>query len=225
MIKSNSKWNLILTIFFGIAFGLIIITFSIGLPIYCRFFYYAHISALDLESASGYTYQEIKQAYDCVLNYLTLPGFEFSTGVMPISKSATEHFMDTKVLFNLNLSVLIVSSVVVLTLLILNKKQVFSLVKIKGLFVGFYSAVFVLGLILILCVLVSLDFNQAFVIFHNVFFPGKDNWQFNPKVDHIIRVLPSRFFMNCAILIGASIILISAVVIIFSIISKKKSLK
>lgn len=63
----------IISILFAIALGLLIITFSIGLPIYLRFFYYLHIPALNLEQTSGYTYAQIKTAYDQVLNYLTLP--------------------------------------------------------------------------------------------------------------------------------------------------------
>ena len=60
--------------------------------------------------------------------------------------------------------------------------------------------------------LISLDFDRAFTIFHSIFFPGKDNWVFNPYTDEIIRVLPQNFFMNCAILIGAGVIVLSAAI-------------
>ena len=113
----------IISILFAIALGLLIITFSIGLPIYLRFFYYLHIPALNLEQTSGYTYAQIKTAYDQVLNYLTLPFCKFGTGELPITKQATAHFTDCKVLFNLNISVLIISLAVVVTILILQKKR------------------------------------------------------------------------------------------------------
>ena len=50
--------------------------------------------------------------------------------------------------------------------------------------------------------LASLDFERAFVVFHALFFPGKDNWLFDPAVDQIILILPEVFFRNCALLIG-----------------------
>ena len=49
--------------------------------------------------------------------------------------------------------------------------------------------------------LAALDFDRAFVIFHRVFFPGKENWIFDWQTDPIILFLPQDFFRNCAILI------------------------
>ena len=52
-----------------------------------------------------------------------------------------------------------------------------------------------------------LDFERAFVLFHAVAFPGKDNWYFDPHTDGIIRILPVAFFQNCAVLILSLIVL------------------
>ena len=49
--------------------------------------------------------------------------------------------------------------------------------------------------------LAALDFDRAFVIFHSLFFPGKDNWIFDWRADPIILFLPQDFFRNCALLI------------------------
>ena len=51
--------------------------------------------------------------------------------------------------------------------------------------------------------LAALDFGRAFVLFHALFFPGKDNWMFDPWEDQIISILPQEFFRNCALLILA----------------------
>jgi integral membrane protein (TIGR01906 family) len=64
--------------------------------------------------------------------------------------------------------------------------------------------------------LAALDFNRAFVIFHHIFFPGKDNWMFDPRTDEIILVLPQEFFRNCAILIGAGLLVMSVMLMILS---------
>ena len=101
---------------------LFLLTASIGLPIYIRPFYYAHIEAFDLPERSGYTREEIRQAYDEVLDYLTLPGREFGTGVIPHSAEGKAHFEDCKVLFDLNASVLIGSALALAVLFALRKK-------------------------------------------------------------------------------------------------------
>ena len=61
--------------------------------------------------------------------------------------------------------------------------------------------------------LASVDFERAFVVFHALFFPGKDNWLFDPAVDQIILILPEVFFRNCALLIGGLILLWCAILI------------
>ncbi|MBQ7327319.1 MAG: DUF1461 domain-containing protein, partial [Clostridia bacterium] len=59
-----------------------------------------------------------------------------------------------------------------------------------------------------------------FRIFHTIFFPGKDNWLFSWYEDEIIRILPQNFFMNCAILIFVSIVLLCLACIILSLIPR-----
>ncbi|MBQ2432227.1 MAG: DUF1461 domain-containing protein, partial [Peptococcaceae bacterium] len=61
------------------------------------------------------------------------------------------------------------------------------------------------------------DFYAAFVTFHSIFFPGKENWILNYRTDPIINVMPQDFFMHCAILIGAIIVMTSLVIIIWQV--------
>lgn len=210
------------TVLFSVAVFIFIITFSIGLPIYCRFFYYMQIKPLGILESTGYDYQTVKSAYDAVLNYLTLPGVPFSTGVFKYSESGASHFYDCKVLFDLNAIALLVSIVVIFVGLILDKTGKFKLLRSKGFHPAFFSAISIFVFFLVLIGLVSIDFDKAFIVFHKIFFPGKDNWTFNPKYDEIINALPEQFFLNCAILIGASVIIISLLIIVFSILKRKK---
>ncbi len=212
----------ILTVIFGIAVFLFIITFSIGLPIYCRFFYYMQIEPLGIPEATGHSVAQIKAAYSQVLDYLTLPNKEFGAGVFAFSKEGAAHFADCKGLFTLNTVALICSTLIMIAILVLNKLGVIKLCRPLGYSVAFLSAVGIFAFFAILGIIVATDFNSAFVTFHHLFFPGKDNWTFDPRVDQIISALPQQFFMNCAILIGASIILISLGIIIFQIVLKKK---
>lgn len=114
--------NKLFTALYCICLVLFMLTFAIGLPIYCRFLYYIQIKTLGLEQATGWSYGMIKQAYDEVLNFCTLPWVnEFSAGQLKFSESGASHFADCKVLFNLNLGVLLSSGAVLLALIILQR--------------------------------------------------------------------------------------------------------
>ena len=203
------RWNKALAALLAVAVFFCILTVSIALPIYIRPFYYAHIEALDLPGVSGFTADQIRSAYDAVLDYLTLPGKEFGTGVMACSEAAADHFRDCKVLFDLNAWILLGSAAVVAVLTVLSRFGGLGPLKLGGRSSAFWGALAAVGLPLVIGSLAALDFNRAFVIFHSIFFPGKDNWIFSWYADQIIRVLPQQFFMNCAILIGAGILVMS----------------
>lgn len=205
--------NKLLTALLGIFIALLIVTFSIGLPIYFRPFYYIQVDLMDIPSYASdeyksFTKDEIIEAYDELLDYLTVPGCEFKTGVFKYSESGKSHFVDCKGLFDLNTYAFLISLVGLVTLLILNKKGVFELWRPFGMNIAFSSGAYLLGGFAIIGGLVAINFDVAFTIFHKIFFPGKDNWLFSWYEDEIIRILPQDFFMNCAILIFVSIILL-----------------
>lgn len=207
---------------FTVSLFLFIITFSIGLPIYFRPFYYWHIKPLGLTD-SGFTAVQIKQAYNAVLDYLTFPwNSTFSCGDMKFSKSGAAHFADCKVLFNLNGAVLLCTAIIIVVLLIINKRK-----NMGGFYIGKAPATlvasgFAVTLVAVIGVLIAIDFESAFYVFHSLFFAGKDNWQLYPKKDQIINVLPLEFFANCAVLIASSILLFFVVFLAAYIIKKKR---
>ena len=195
-----------------------LLTAAIGLPIYIRPFYYAHIEAFDLPARSGYTAEEIREAYDEVLDYLTLPGKEFSTGVLPHSAEGKAHFEDCKVLFDLNASILLGSGLTLAVLFFMRKK--WGPYRIGKHSAAFWAAVLSVTAPIMIGCLAALDFDRAFVIFHSIFFPGKTNWVFDWYTDQIIRVLPQEFFMDCAILIGVGLITMAVGILVWE--SRKK---
>lgn len=201
------------------------LTFSIGLPIYCRFLYYIQIKTLNLESATGWSYDVIKQAYDEVLDFCTLPWVkEFSAGALKFSESGASHFADCKVLFNLNLGVLISSGIIIATLLLLQKFKIVSILSFKGHKAHFYSAIFAVALPVILIVIIAIaGFDNSFEAFHSIFFPGKSNWVFDYKTDEIILAMPQQFFMNCAIIIAVGLITFAGTLITIDLLKSKKS--
>lgn len=212
--------NRIFTAILSILVIIGMLTFSIGLPIYFRPFYYSQIESLQIPERTGYDKQAIIDAYNEVLDYLTVPGNEFGTGVFPYSESGKQHFEDCKVLFDLNGIMLLISIAAITALMLLKRKKVFSLARPFGSHYLMTCGASTLTLFVLIGLLASLDFDRAFTVFHMLFFPGKDNWIFDARVDGIILALPQEFFMNCAILIAASIILISIGFIVYGILEK-----
>lgn len=210
-----------LTILLIFSLIILMITVSIGLPIYFRPFYYMHINALDMVENTGWSFDVIKGAYDEVLDYLIF-NTPFGTGELKYSSEGASHFADCKVLFDLNFWCLIISLTITLTIYFLNK---FKLIEVKRYFKFhpiFYSSIIAILIPLVVGILASIDFDRAFEVFHAIFFPGKDNWLFDPRTDQIILVMPQDFFMNCAILIGSSLLLLTVTSIVLSIVFRHK---
>ena len=204
----------LLSILFAVVLFFFILTFSIGLPIYVRPFYYAHVLVMGLDDYSGHTFAEVKEAYDAVLDYLTLPNRPFSTGVMIHSAEGAAHFADCKVLFDLNATVLLLSALALIVLLLLKRTGVLAPFRIRGRSASYYSGICAIVIPVVVGSLAAINFDTAFRIFHQIFFPGKDNWLFDPRTDEIIRVMPQEFFMDCAILIGVGLLAFSLLLIL-----------
>ena len=185
--------------------ALLILSFSIAVPILFRPFYYIQIDMLDLPERTGWSEETIREAYDEVLDFCVF-GKPFGTGQ----------------LFLLDFWVLGISAAACLLLLILRLGKQWVYKPLLGHGPGFWGGVTAGGLVLILAGLAALDFNRAFVIFHAIFFPGKDNWIFDSATDQIILVMPEEFFCNCAILIGVVLLTCCTVLILTDLLRRKK---
>ena len=194
--------------------ALTLLTAAIAAPILCRPFYYAHIGPLELEERTGLTREEITTAFDEVLDYCLGAG-EFSTGILHWSESGKAHFTDVRVLFLLDLRVLAVSAVLLAVTLLFARGTGRTPARPLGRGSAFWAGAGLGGVFLLVGALAALDFDRAFVLFHALFFPGKDNWLFNPATDQIINILPQEFFRNCAILILVLLILSCSALIIW----------
>ena len=194
------KRSKLLSALLAAAIALALLTGSIALPIVCRPFYYAHIGALHLDERTGLSRAEIRTAYDEMLDYC-LGAPEFSTGVLKWSESGKSHFTDVRGLFLLDLRLFFAAAAAILFLIVLARLCRRSFSPLLGRGPCFWAGAGLGGLFLIVGGLAALDFDRAFVVFHTLFFPGKDNWLFDPDTDEIINILPQQFFMDCAILI------------------------
>lgn len=183
------------------ALALAVITASIAAPILFRPFYYVQIDALELPRQTGWSRETIREAYDQVLDFCVL-GRPFGTGALAWSEDGRSHFADVQKLFWLDFAVLGISLATAAVLALFQRRRKFAFWRPLGRGPGFWAAVLAAALVLAVGGLAALDFNRAFVVFHALFFPGKDNWLFDPAVDQIILVMPETFFRNCALLIG-----------------------
>lgn len=202
--------------------ALTLLTAAIAAPILCRPFYYAHIGPLELEERTGLTQTEIKTAFDEMLDYC-LGAEEFSTGVLRWSESGKSHFTDVRALFLLDLQVLVGSAVLLAVLLLFSRRAGWKPARPLGRGPAFWAGAGLGAVFLLVGGLAALDFDRAFTVFHTLFFPGKDNWLFNPSEDQIITILPQRFFMNCAILILALLIAGCLALIIWDLTQNRKT--
>ena len=200
---------------------LFIISFSISIPIVIRPFYYVQIDNLKLVHDTGFSKEQIKEAYDEMLDYCLYLTDDFSTGDLSWSESGKAHFADVRQLFLLDLHILAATSVFLIIYTILIAKRKYTPYRLFGYTSSFYSSIILVVLFSVTGILCAADFNRAFTVFHHIFFPGKDNWLFNYKTDEIILILPTEFFMRCALCILTSIVLLCASCIIFGILRKK----
>lgn len=209
------KTNKPLSVLLAAMMALALLTGAIAAPILCRPFYYAHIGPLALEERTGLTRDEIKTAYGEMLDYCLGQRPDFSTGVLKWSDSGRSHFTDVRGLFLLDLTALACSLGLLAALAYLIWRGRMRPARLLGRGPAFWAGAGLGGVFLIVAALAALDFERAFVVFHALFFPGKDNWQFDPAQDQIINILPEAFFRDCAILILAILVVGCAALIIF----------
>lgn len=184
----------------SVLIALVVLTGSIAVPLLCRPFYYAHIGPMGLEGY-GLTREEIQTAYDEMMDFCLGRREDFSAGVLAFSQSGADHFADVRGLFLLDLRVLRASLALLLAALVICKMKGVRPYRFLGRGPGFWAAAGLGISFLVIGGLAALDFDRAFVIFHSLFFPGKDNWIFDWSMDPIILFLPQDFFRNCALLI------------------------
>ncbi|MFD1419048.1 TIGR01906 family membrane protein [Companilactobacillus keshanensis] len=181
---SNGQKDTIYTI----VLAFFIFTFAITVTIFASYplFMFA-IKHYYLEQAVNLSFGKIMHNYSQMMNYLINPfSGKFHLSDFQSSVAGRTHFADTKNLFMLNFCVLIVSGIY---LWFQRQKrayfnQVFKYIAIGG---------------IILAILMAVNFDGFFVVFHEVLFRNSD-WLFDPNKDPVINILPEEFFTQCFVL-------------------------
>ena len=209
------------TFVYALSFIVLVVTFSIAIPILWRDFYFFHIDLLNITEATDCSKSDLIMSFNELMDSLVFYK-PFSEGVFDYSISGMNHFLDCRILFTLDLVALPISFIIFLVYIILIKLNFIKVYRIKGMSILFYASFVPIVVLGALAIFALIDVNSAYAFFHAVLFPGKDNWVFNPYTDPIINALPEQFFLDCGILIFGVMILILLVVIIFNIVRKVK---
>ena len=184
----------------GIIFTLLFVSISVIITINFRPLYYLDVKLLDIEQTSGYDKEEILDNYNALIDYSSpfyKGNLEFPT--LEASESGLQHFKEVKDIFTAFywLAAITLASVVSIVIYKYKKRD------ISYLPVSSLTAILLPSL---LGILIMLNFDRAFVIFHQLFF-NNDLWLFDPTTDPVIKILPDTFFLHSAIMIILLVIL------------------
>ena len=156
---------------------------------------------MHLDGSLGLSFVQIKDNYDMLIHYNSPFYFgllEFPD--LPSSWQALIHFAEVKILF-MDVYLLLVNSGVSVALLLPNQirnKTFGDALKVASRMVIFLP--------LVVGAAIAINFDKAFVLFHEIFFRN-DFWLFDPATDPIILLLPDTFFFVCAAVIVLLVIL------------------
>lgn len=177
-----------------------IIAASVTITLNFRSLYYFDINHLNIAETSGIDAETIKKNYDILIDYNSM--FNHDTLYFPdfaMSEHGRIHFEEVKVIFVALQYIFIATLILSIIFIVINTKKRDSLyLKLASVFTVVIPAA--------LGIFIAANWEQAFVTFHHIFF-SNNYWIFDPAKDAIITVLPDTFFMHCAIMILALVIL------------------
>lgn len=207
---TNRKKDIVLALLLTIC----IICFAVIVTVFFKQLYYFDIDYLNIAKYTGLSKDVIKENYDILIQYqsiffqgdLNMPDFVMST-------TGRIHFEEVKRVFEVIQITFVVTGLISGLMIYQNIKQ-------KEYRFLQLTSLFSVGIPTIIGFLAALDFDRAFVIFHNIVFRN-DYWIFDYTTDPVITILPESFFMHCFMMI--ILIVISISFIMYWIYKKKRN--
>lgn len=184
----------------GLIFTLLLLSLGVVFTINFRPLYYLDINILNIPENTGYSKDEIKANYDALIDYSS-PFYkgDLSFPTLESSPSGLQHFREVK---NIFMAFYILGALSLITAVVIivykSKKRDINYLAVSSLMAIIFPII--TGLLL------AIDFDTSFYVFHKIFF-NNDYWIFDPLTDPVINILPSTFFLHCAILIIAFILI------------------
>lgn len=200
MKKVFSPLNLLL----ALVLTLFVICTAVVVTLNFRPLYYLDVELLDIPALSGLPREEILQNYNVLIDYNSIFGpktLEFPT--LAMSETGRIHFEEVKNVFAFFEIGMLISGVLVAAGIIFRHFR-----KNPGYLL--LTAVLTVALPAVLGILIALNWQSVFVLFHKIVF-NNDYWIFDAATDPVITILPDTFFMHCALMILALVVLGSVV--------------
>lgn len=204
----NTNSRKILNTFFQILLAICIFLFSVSasviLTLSFRPLYYIDMDLLDIPQKSGLDEDTVRENYDALIDYnLRFSGDELVLPSLAMSDNGRTHFAEVKELFNvIKISALVLLPICIFGIVWFVRKKRYTFLRYAG-WITVSAPIFV-GL------LVLINWEAIFRLFHKIVFRN-EYWVFYPQYDPIIRILPSDFFMHCAVMIVA-LVLVSGII-------------
>ena len=181
----------------GIIAAILALAFATGVGLgfihVSDFPYRMDVEGLEISESSGLPKEEILENYNATMKFLSpFRNRPFELPTLGYSEMGSYHFEQCKLFFNIVYAAALLSGFFLLLLGAMRK-----LTK-KVLQIGGFLT---LAIPCFVGVVMALNFDKVFTIFHSIFFEGS-TWIFDPQVDEIINILPQEFFMHCGVLIA-----------------------
>lgn len=198
LFTKSRKRDIVLALFLTV----FIICLAVNITVFFKQLYYFDIDYLKIAESTGLSREVIQKNYDVLIQYqsifyqgsLNLPDFV-------MSNTGRIHFEEVKRVFEMIQITFVVTGIISAVMIYLNVKQ-------KEYRFLPLTSFFSVAIPSVLGFFVALDFDKAFVIFHNIVFRN-DYWIFDYTTDPVITILPESFFMHCFMMIIVIVIMIS----------------
>lgn len=154
------------------------------------------------------TMAQMQANYDRVVEYSLFPWVrELHLETLPMSDAGVQHFAEAKDIFQLFVQCGLIALVVGVVL----GSWLWRRHRSPGFLTA--GAIIALATPLMLAVPLAIDFDRAFVVFHEIAFDN-ELWIFDPRTDPIIDYLPEALFMRNAFAILVVMILLAVAAIL-----------
>ncbi|NLO10171.1 MAG: TIGR01906 family membrane protein [Clostridiales bacterium] len=200
----------------GSVFTVLFLSLGLIFTINFRPLYYLDVKLLHIPETSGYSKEEIIENYDALIDYSSpFHKGSLSFPSLDASPSGIQHFEEVKDIFVAFYWLGAFSIIAAIGIIIYKSRN-------RDISYLLVSSITAIILPLIVGLLLAIDFDTSFLIFHKIFF-NNDYWIFDPITDPVITILPSTFFLHCAFLIIAFIIISSMILFLIYLYLKKRS--
>lgn len=153
------------------------------------------------------TMAQMQANYDRIIEYSLFPWVrELHLETLPMSDAGAQHFAEAKDIFQL----FVQGGLLALVVAVVLGSWLWRRHRSTGFLTA--GAIIALATPLMLAVPLAIDFDRAFVVFHEIAFDN-ELWIFDPRTDPIIDYLPEALFMRNAFAILVVMIVLSVAAI------------